>query len=289
VLVPFAAALAEPAQRGRVVGAVMSGLLMGILLARTLAGAVASLAGWRSVYVMAAALMLGLAALLWRELPTPPRPEATSYRALMRSVLQIARSEPVVRRRALYGAAMFACFSVFWTTIAFLLTGPRYGYGEGVVGLLGLVGLVGAVMANVAGRAADAGRTRLVTGLALAGLAASFGLLALGHTSLAALLAGVVLLDAAVQAGQILNQSEIYRVRPDATSRVTTVYMAIYFAGGAVGSASAGSLYAAAGWTGVCVLGAGLALAGLAAWALEPRPARAAREPAPSAPVAGSA
>jgi len=285
VLVPFAAALAEPAQRGRVVGAVMSGLLMGILLARTLAGAVASLAGWRSVYVMAAALMLALAALLWHELPTPPRSEATSYRALMGSVLQIARSEPLVRRRALYGAAMFACFSVFWTTIAFLLTGPHYGYGEGVVGLLGLVGLVGAVMANVAGRAADAGRTRMATGLALAGLAASFGLLALGHTSLAALLAGVVLLDAAVQAGQILNQSEIYRLRPDATSRVTTVYMAIYFAGGAVGSASAGVLYAATGWTGVCLLGAGLALVGLVAWAFEPRPAR---ERSSSAPVAGS-
>ncbi|MEA2783543.1 MAG: hypothetical protein QOK29_5089 [Rhodospirillaceae bacterium] len=282
VLVPFAAALAAPAERGRVVGAVMSGLLMGILLARTLAGAVAALAGWRSVYVMAAVLMLGLAALLRRELPTPPRPAAAGYPALMRSVLEIARQEPIVRRRAFYGAAMFASFSVFWTSLAFLLTRPPYGYGEGVIGLFGLVGLAGAAMANVAGRAADAGRTRPATGLALAGLAASFALLALGSTSLAALIAGVVLLDAAVQAGQILNQSEIYRVRPDATSRVTTVYMAIYFAGGAVGSASAGALYATAGWGGVCALGAGLALAGLAAWVCEPR-SHAARSDLPAA------
>jgi len=183
----------------------------------------------------------------------------------------------VVRRRAAYGAAGFAAFSVFWTTLSFLLAEPPYGYGEGVIGLFSLLGVAGVAIATFAGRAADAGRTRLGTGLALAGLGASFGVLALGGSRLWALVVGAILLDVAVQANQILNQSEIYRARPDATSRVTTIYMTTIFAGGAVGSAAAGALWSAAGWNGACALGAGLGLAAVAGWLTEVRGAVAGR------------
>ena len=281
VLVPFAASLATPEERGRVVGAVMTGLLMGILLARTLSGAVAALAGWRSVFGLAAVLMLGLAGLLARELPRSQPAPTQGYRELLRSVAQIARDEPVVRRRAAYGAAGFAAFSVFWTSLAFLLSGPPYGYGEGVIGLFGLLGVAGVLIARVAGRAADAGRTRAATGLALAGLAVSFGVVALGGTRLWALIAGAIVLDVAVQANQILNQSEIYRARPDATSRVTTIYMATIFAGGAVGSVASGALWSAAGWNGVCALGAGLGALAFWGWLTErPHRVRMGRVPA---------
>jgi predicted MFS family arabinose efflux permease len=269
VLVPFAASLAGPEERGRAVAGVMTGLLLGILLARTLSGAVAAIGGWRSVFGVATFLMLGLAALMARELPSSRPAACDGYLALLRSVARIAREEPVVRRRAAYGAAGFGAFSAFWTALAFLLAGPPYNYGEGVIGLFGLLGVAGVLIARVAGRAADAGRTRAASGLALAGLAASFAVIALGGSRLWALMLGAVLLDVAVQANQILNQSEIYRARPDATSRVTTIYMASIFVGGAVCSLAAGALWSASGWNGVCALGAGLGLVALAGWLTE--------------------
>ena len=272
ILVPFAASLAKPEERGRVVGGVMTGLLLGILLARTVSGLVADLAGWRSVFGLAALLMLALALVLARELPATGRAASgDGYRALLASVWRIAREEPVVRRRAAYGAAGFAAFSVFWTTLSFLLARPPYDFGDGAIGVFSLLGVAGVAIATFAGRAADAGRTRLASGLALFGLAASFGILALGGSRLWALIAGAILLDVAVQANQILNQSEIYRTRPDATSRVTTIYMTTIFAGGAIGSAAAGALWSAAGWNGVCALGAGLGLTAAAGWLTEGR------------------
>jgi predicted MFS family arabinose efflux permease len=225
------------------------------------------------MFGLAALLMLGLAGLMARELPASRPARSEGYRALLRSVVRIAREEPLVRRRAAYGAAGFAAFSAFWTALAFLLAGPPYGYGEGIIGAFGLLGVAGVLIARVAGRAADSGRTRAATGLALAGLAVSFGVIALGGSRLWALVIGAVLLDVAVQANQILNQSEIYRARPDATSRVTTIYMATIFLGGAIGSLASGALWSAAGWDGVCALGAGLGAVAFCGWLTE-RPRR---------------
>ncbi len=277
IIVPFAATLAAEPERGRVVGTVMSGLLIGILLARTASGLLAAAAGWRAVYFIAAAMMVALAAVLWRELPeVPPRVEL-GYRALLASVVRIAREEPLVLRRGALGAIGFACFSVFWTSAAFVLAGAPYHYGEGVIGLFGLVGVAGALMATFAGRLADAGYTQASRGALLVLMAASFALLAWGGTHLAAFVAGVIVLDLAVQGTHILNQSDIYELRPHSRSRITTIYMTCYFAGGAAGSALAAIVYSREGWTAVCAVGGALGLLGLALWLAEVRrPVRAA-------------
>jgi predicted MFS family arabinose efflux permease len=269
VLVPLAGSLAAEHERGKVVGDVMSGLLLGILLARTAAGLIAEVGGWRSVYVIGALVMLALAAVLARALPdTPPVTDLPYVRAL-RSVGALVRDEPLLRRRMVYGAAGMASFSVLWTAIAFLLSGDPYNYSEGTIGLFGLAGLVGAGAAQGAGRLADRGHARAATGSFLVAILVAWGLLELGGTSLAALIAGVVLLDLGIQGQHIINQSMIYTLRADARSRVTTAYMAHNFLWGALGSAGASLVWSAGGWDAVCALGAGLALVALAGFGLE--------------------
>lgn len=266
VLVPFAATLASDVRRGQVVGTVMSGLLLGILLARTFAGAVAGAFGWRAVYFAAAGMVLGITLLLARVLPHQPPAQTLRYPALLRSVLDLARREPELRRRSLYGALGFAAFSVFWTSLAFLLVRPPYRYSEAQIGLFGLAGAAGALAASFAGRWADAGHSRATTGAFAVLILGSFGLIGLGAHSLAALLAGVLLLDLGVQGLHITNQSEVYRLQPAARSRITTVYLTSYFLGGAAGSALTSLAYAARGWAGVSWLGALLGAGIVAAW-----------------------
>jgi predicted MFS family arabinose efflux permease len=284
VLVPLAGSLAPEHERGKVVGDVMSGLLLGILLARTAAGLIAELGGWRLVYVIGAVLMLALAAVLARALPPTPPVTDLPYRVLLRSVGALVRDEPVLRRRMVYGALGMASFSVLWTAIAFLLSGAPYHYGEGTIGLFGLAGLVGAGAAQGAGRLADRGRGHAATGVFLVAIALSWVLLALGTSSLAALIAGVVLLDLGIQGQHILNQSTVYTLDGEARSRITTAYMANNFLWGALGSAGGSVAWSAGGWGAVSALGIGLSAVGLIAWAVEhaqapDRPA-AARQPA---------
>jgi predicted MFS family arabinose efflux permease len=258
VMIPFAADLAPPERRGRVVARIMTGLLLGILMARTVSGLVAQWAGWRAIYWVSAALMVFFAAILWRALPDEgPRPRR-SYGHLVGSSLRLLVDEPVLRRRAWHGACAFACFSVLWTTLAFLLSGSPYHYSNAVIGLFGLVGAAGVLAANLAGKLADADRAQASTIVAGVLLVGSFGLLWFGRTSLAALLIGILVLDVGTQGMQITNQTIIYALRPDARSRINSAYMVCYFVGGAVGSIAAGSVYATGGWSAVCVLGAGL-------------------------------
>jgi predicted MFS family arabinose efflux permease len=270
ILVPLAAELAPDAERGRVVGRVMSGLLVGILLSRTVAGLVAAGIGWRGLYGLAAGLSVVLAVVLRRALPADgPRP-GLSYGALLRSIGTLARQEPRLVRHAAYGALGFAAFSTFWTTAAFLLSGPRYGYSDATIGLFGLVGAAGALTASAAGRLADVGRGR-VASLAFGGaITLSFLLLAAGSRSLAALIAGIIVLDVAVQGLHVLNISEVYRLAPQARSRANSLYMTIYFVGGATGSAASTALYETGGWSGVVAFGAatgvGIVVLWLATW-----------------------
>ena len=278
ILVPLAASLADEDTRGRVVGTVMSGLLLGILLARTVSGLVAGISSWRVVYAAAAGLVLVVAAVLARQLPPERARPRLSYRGVLASTVTLFRSEPVLRRRAALGAMAFAAFSIFWTTIAFLLSGAPYHYSDTVIGLFGLVGAAGALCANVAGSLADRGWTVQATLAFAAALLASFVPIYLGRRSLLWLIVGIVVLDVGVQGMQVTNQSLIYRLAPGARSRVTSAYMVCYFAGGAVGSAVAGSIYDAAGWAGVCMLGAAVGLVALllgAFDALRPAAARA--------------
>jgi predicted MFS family arabinose efflux permease len=258
MLIPLAAELAGEGNRGAVVGKVMSGLLIGILLARTLSGLVADVAGWRTVYFAAAALVVALAIVLSRRLPKEIRPVTHSYPDLLRSVVALFRGEPVLRQRALYAALAFAAFSVFWTTVAFVLAGPPYHYSETVIGLFGIVGAAGAICANVAGRLADRGYVTQLTTTFAALILVSFGVLYIGRDALWAMILGIVLLDVGTQGMAVTNQSVIYRLVSDARSRVNSAYMVVNFSGGAIGSAVAGSVYAAAKWRGVCVVGAGI-------------------------------
>jgi predicted MFS family arabinose efflux permease len=271
VVVPLSAALAGPQERGQVVGTVMSGLLIGILFARTLSGVLAAIGGWRLPFGLAAGVMVALAVVMWRALPTLPPTERVPYRSALASVLALVASEPVLRLRMVLGALGFACFSILWTSVAFLLGGPPYGYSAGVIGLFGLVGVTGALVAPFAGRFADRGYGRLVTTVFLAVLLGSWGLLALGGHILVALIAGIVLLDFGVQGAHVSNQSAIYELAPEARSRLTTAYMVSMFLGGVVGSLLSAAVWDSEGWGAVCVLGAAFAAAALLTWAVTQR------------------
>jgi predicted MFS family arabinose efflux permease len=282
VLVPFAATLAAPHERGRVVGTIMSGLLLGILLARTAAGALAGLGGWRTIYWVATVLLVVLAGALWRVLPRHPGQASMSYPALVRSVFTLMREEPVFRGRSILGGLLFAQFSVLWTSLTFLLANPPYGYSEVKIGLFGLAGAAGAYAAKLFGRAADRGRANQVTRQGAWVLVGSWVALWLGGTSLTALLIGILVLDLAIQGMNVTNQTCIYRLRPEARSRFTAGYMTSYFIGGALGTLASASIYAHAGWTGVAGLGGALALVTLlyATFAQGVRVAESPAEPA---------
>jgi predicted MFS family arabinose efflux permease len=266
VIVPMSSSMAADHERGQVVGTVMSGLLIGILLARTLSGLIAATFGWRTVFWCAAAAMLALAATLRRRLDEVPPTSELSYGASLRSVLSLVAQEPVLRRRMLLGALAFGCFSTLWTSLAFLLSGAPYHYGNAVIGLFGLAGVAGAAAASVAGRLADRGRGAHTTIATILIMLASWAVLAAGKTSAVALIAGIAVLDLGVQGLHISNQSAVYALSPEARSRLTTAYMVSYFLGGAVLSGISSALYESSGWDAVCVLGGVTAFLALIVW-----------------------
>ncbi len=263
IIVPLSSSLAAPEQRGQVVGTVMSGLLLGILLARTLSGAIAEVGGWRLVFGLSTAVMLVAAVAIRSALPPCPPPQSLPYRAALRSVVHLIAAEPVLRRRMALGALGFAGFSTLWTSLAFLLGGAPFHYSEGVIGLFGLAGAAGALIAPVAGRLADRGHGTLALRVLLACVLVAWGLLELGGSSVLALVLGIVLLDLGVQGVHVGNQSAIYRLRPEARSRLTTAYMVSVFLGGVVGSVLSAVSFDAYGWSGTCALGAAFAAAAI--------------------------
>src|SRR5216683_485224 len=239
MIVAYAATLAGDDERGQVIGAMLSGLLLGILLSRTFAAAVAAATSWRVVYAIAAGIMVAMAAILYRSLPRSPRDLRIGYGAQLRGVLDAALRMPALRWRSVIGGCSFAAFSCFWTTVTFLLTGPSYHFSQLEIGLFALVGAAGAATAAFGGRLLDANRHLrwLITGIELAALTASFGLIGLGGHGLGWLIGGVLVMDACAQAVNLTNQSVIYELLPEARSRLTTVYMTTFFVGGALGSA----------------------------------------------------
>lgn len=266
VMVTIAADVAEPARRGRTVGAVASGALTGVLLARTAAGTIAELVGWRGVYAIAGTLVLLLAGVLaWRLPPLPPV-HRLGYRAQMGAVATLVRDEPVLRRACFYGGATFAAFSVLWATLAPMLAGDPYHFSEGTIGLFGLAAAGGALGALRGGRWFDMGHGRRVAAGAMALGMVAFGLIAAGQVSLAALLVGIVAVDFACQLVQVTNQGTIFAL-DDARSRLTTAYMSSRFVGGALGSALGALVYGHAGWIASSLTGAALFAAALVALA----------------------
>lgn len=266
ILVPLAATLAQPEKRGKVVGTIMSGLLLGILLARTVAGLLASLGGWRTVYWVASALMVIMAVALWRGLPTLKQDNHLNYPQLLGSVFSLFIKDNLLRTRAMLGCLTFANFSILWTSMAFLLASPPFNFSEGIIGLFGLAGAAGALGARPAGGFADKGKAHLTTTAGLVLLLLSWIATAFGQFSVIALIIGILVLDLTVQGVHITNQTVIYRMMPEARNRLTAGYMTSYFIGGAAGSLISASAYQHAGWNGVCIAGATTALLNLVVW-----------------------
>ncbi|EPF0315518.1 MFS transporter [Enterobacter chuandaensis] len=266
ILVPLAATLASPEKRGKVVGTIMSGLLLGILLARTVAGLLASLGGWRTVYWVASVLMVIMALALWRGLPKVKQENHLNYPQLLASVFSLFTQDKLLRTRALLGCFTFANFSILWTSMAFLLAAPPFNYSEGVIGLFGLAGAAGALGARPAGGLADKGKSHMTTTAGLILLLLSWAAIWYGHVSVLALIVGILMLDLTVQGVHITNQTVIYRVKPEARNRLTAGYMTSYFIGGAAGSLISASAWQHAGWSGVCGIGAIVAALNLLVW-----------------------
>jgi predicted MFS family arabinose efflux permease len=270
VALPIAPDLVSHEQRGRAIGTVMTGLLLGILLARTFSGWVSGIHGWRWVFVVAAAMNAAFVPLIKRVMPKLPPKQKLRYSDAMKSLWTLFRTQPLLRESSLIGGLVFASFSCFWTTLAFLLH-SHYGLGAGVAGTFGVVGAAGALVAPLAGRLADKHGSRWVISVGMALLAASYLLLwaeESAHRStafhIAALAVGVVVLDMGAQMTQVANQTRIFGLVPSARSRLNTVYMTIYFSGAAAGSAMATIAWVHWGWNGVCLLALGLVgLAGI--------------------------
>ncbi|MCI1189530.1 MFS transporter [Hymenobacter sp. DH14] len=261
LLLPMAAHLAPEADRGRIVGRIMSGLLIGILASRTVSGYVGAHLGWRAMFEIAAGLMLALLGLLAWRLPQDRPNFAGTYGALMKSLLTLTATLPALRRSALVGGLLFAAFSVFWTTLAFFLEGPAYHYGSDVAGFFGVIGAVGALAAPLAGKAADTRGPDFAIGVGILLALAAYVFMGLTSYHLAGLVLGVILLDVGVQSAHISNQTKIFSLVPEARSRLNTVYMTGYFTGGSIGSVTGGLAWTHGGWAGVCVLGAAFASA----------------------------
>lgn len=263
MLVPFAALLAPAESKGRAVGMVMSGLLIGILLGRTISGTLATLGSWRTVYFVASVVMLLLAGLIWRSLPSHRQQTPIVYTQLIASVIDLVIHHPILRVRAMLGFFSFVLFALFWTPLAFLLSQPPYQYSEAVIGLFGLAGVAGALAANWAGKATDRGYNREASLIALVVLLLSWIPLGFATTSLWALILGVILLDLAAQLLHVSNMGAIMRINPEIRNRLNSGYMTVYFMGGALGSLMAAAVYQYAGWNGIALTGGLVALVAL--------------------------
>jgi predicted MFS family arabinose efflux permease len=279
VLVPFAAHLAPEHARGRVVGNVMSGLMLGIMLARPVSSLVTDLWGWHAIFAGSAAGMAVLAAVLARLLPDRRPAPVVRYSALLASMWQLLRSQPVLRRRAAYQACMFGAFSLFWTTVPLWLAGPEFGLGQKGIALFALAGVAGAVAAPIAGRQADRGRGRGMTALAMLLAAAAFLVGQAGTPgspfALAALTVAAITLDFGVAANLVVGQRAIFALGAAYRSRLNGLFMAIFFTGGAVASALGAWAFAHGGWALTSWIGFGLPLVAGLYFATERRPAGA--------------
>jgi predicted MFS family arabinose efflux permease len=267
-LVAFAATLAAPSERGRIIGLVTSGIVIGILLARTVAGIITDFFGWRAVYLVSAGVTLLLAGILFRALPHVVRERTSlSYLQLLRSVPDLFVQERMLRVRGMLALLIFAAFSILWTSLVLPLSVPPLSLSHTEIGAFGLAGVAGALAATKAGRLADRGLGQRTTGVALALLLTSWLPISLANYSLWGLIVGIVVLDFAVQAVHVTNQSMILREHPDSRSRLTASYMIFYSVGSAAGSIASTTIYAYAGWNGVCMLGASVSALALFFWA----------------------
>jgi predicted MFS family arabinose efflux permease len=259
LLVPMAAHLAKPHERGRKIGFVMSGLLLGILLSRTLSGFIGANLGWRAMFYIAAGIMVVIWFFLFFLLPEVEPEYSGSYKTLMGSLISLVKKEQILRIASLRGALCFACFMAFWTTLTFLLK-QNFNKGSDVAGLFGLVGAFGALAAGLMGRLSDKMDAFKLSVFTLLLIVISFIIFLFSGNSVAGLIIGVIVLDMGVQATHISNQATIYALNPEARNRINTIYMVTYFIGGSIGTWLAGQAWSYYQWGGVCTLGISLSL-----------------------------
>ena len=266
VLIPFAATLAKPEQRGKIVGTLMSGMLLGILLGRAFAGAISTIADWHYVYWIATGIMVIVTLLLWSSLPTYRNTININYFQLLWSISSLYKQEPILRIRSLLAVISFALFSLLWTPLAFLLSNDPYHYSDFIIGLFGIAGAAGALGSPIVGRLSDKGKGWLATTIGLCLLLLSWLPLSFAQCSIIALILGVVILDFSVQVTHVSNMSAIYQIRPEARSRINTGYMVCYFIGGMLGSVGSTYLFSHYGWIAIVVSGTILGLIGIICW-----------------------
>jgi predicted MFS family arabinose efflux permease len=271
VLLPFAAHFTTEADRGRVIGSLTSGLMLGIMLARPAASFVTYFAGWRAVFAVSAALMGLVAIVLGAGMPRYQPTTRASYLGILRSLPALLREVPILRRRAAYHAALYASFSLFWTAVPLLLAGERFGLTQRGIGLFALAGTGGVIIAPIAGIIADRGWTRPATGFAITAVLAAFviALAGLYVGSIAPLVVAAILIDAGLVINFVLSQRSIYGPKPESRSRIGGLFTAIFFTGGALGSALAAASFVAGGWPLTTGIGMAFAAGALVLYAAE--------------------
>lgn len=258
LLIPMAAHLAKPSERGKKIGFIMSGLLIGILASRTLSGFIGQHFGWRAMFYIAAAMMLVIWLLIYLQLPKVEADYTGKYKDLMGSMIKLIKHEPALRLASFRGALCFACFSAFWTTLVFLLKQPQFNESTSVVGAFGLVGILGALAAGLMGRLSDKTDAYKLSAFTIILIIASFVIFILSSNSIIGLIIGIILMDIGVQATHISNQAIIFSLNPQARNRINTVYMVSYFIGGSTGTFLASLLWDKYQWNGVCTIGLSL-------------------------------
>lgn len=255
LIIPLAAQLSNPQQRGQTIGTIMSGLLIGILLSRTIGGILGSYFGWRSVYLIAAIMMLTLMLILRKLLPLCEPISDIKYTQLLKSMIHLIKTEPLLREASINGALMFSAFSAFWTSLIFLLESSHYNMGAEAVGLFGLVGISGALAAPIVGKVADKRGSRFTIGICIIIVMIAYLFFSIFGFKIWGLTLGIILLDLGVQSCNVSNQAKIHSLNDKTCNRLNTIYMVNFFLGGALGSFLGPYSYSHFGWYGVCTFG----------------------------------
>lgn len=266
-LIAYAATLASTSERGYVVGIVQSGVVVGLLLARTLAGVITDLSGWRSVYILSAVFSILMLVLIWRILPEPKKNVINlSFFQLIKSMFSLLKNEKTLQLRGFLGLLMFAAFSIFWTALVLPLSVTPFEMSHTEIGAFGLIGVAGALAAVCVGGLTDKGYGQKATAVALALLVISWIPIAMMAYSIWALVLGIILLDLGGQAIHVINQSMILEIDPEAASRLIGCYMLFYSVGSGLGAIASTTTYASYGWVGVCLLGFVVSIAAFIFW-----------------------
>jgi predicted MFS family arabinose efflux permease len=255
LVLPLVAQLTHPSERGKVIGALLSGMILSVLLARTISGVIGNYLGWRAVYLISAAVMLVFAFAIKGRIPVSEPASTLSYKQLMQSLVQLVREQPVLRESALNIALIFAAFNTVWVSLIFLLESPIYNYDSRVAGLFGLLGIAGALTTPIVGRLVDKRGPRMLVGIGVALVLSAFVILWIARKHLIGLAFGVLVLDLGMHTAYVSNQIRVYSLVPNAESRLNTVFMVTNYSGGALGSFLGTYSWALWQWNGVCAIG----------------------------------